>query len=85
QQLRRAAVSSFLNLVEGSSRISTIERKRFYEIARSSVVEVDAALEIAHMQGYISSSDSDSLGAALIESFKYFSALINSTTIKTNK
>lgn len=40
-QTRRASVSISANIAEGSSRKSLIERKRFYEIARSSLVEVD--------------------------------------------
>ena len=46
-QIRRAALSIKLNLAEGSTRKSTLERKRYYEIARGSVVELDAALETA--------------------------------------
>lgn len=34
-----------LNFAEGSSRKSVQERKRYYEISRGSVVEIDAALE----------------------------------------
>ena len=45
-QLRRAALSVHLNLAEGSSRKSISERKRYYEIARGSVIEIDAALDI---------------------------------------
>ena len=47
QQIRRAAVSVKLNLAEGSTRKSEAERKRFFEVARGSVVEIDAALETA--------------------------------------
>ncbi len=46
-QIRRAALSVHLNIAEGASRKSEIERKRFYEISRSSIVEIDAALDIA--------------------------------------
>lgn len=52
-QLRRAAVSVCSNLAEGSSRISKAEKKRFYEIARASLVEMDTQLEIAVELGYI--------------------------------
>jgi four helix bundle protein len=47
QQMRRAALSIKLNLAEGSTRKSLNERRRFYEVARGSVVEIDAVLETA--------------------------------------
>ncbi len=46
-QIRRAAVSIPSNLAEGSSRRSPAERRRFFEIARSSLVELDTQIEIA--------------------------------------
>lgn len=46
-QIRRSAVSVASNIAEGSSRSSGKERSRFYEIARSSLVELDTQLEIA--------------------------------------
>jgi four helix bundle protein len=45
-QLRRASVSVTSNIAEGLSRTSTQEKKRFLEIARSSIVEIDTQLEI---------------------------------------
>ena len=47
QQMRRAALSVKLNLAEGSTRKSLNERRRFYEVARGSHVEIDAVLETA--------------------------------------
>ncbi len=47
QQIRREALSAHLNLAEGASRKSINERKRYFEIARGSVIEVDTAIEIA--------------------------------------
>lgn len=38
---------SHLNIAEGASRKSGAERKGFYEIARSSLVEIDTQLEIS--------------------------------------
>ena len=45
-QIRRAALSVHLNLSEGASRKSLAERKRYYEISRGSIIEVDTALEV---------------------------------------
>jgi four helix bundle protein len=47
-QIRRAALSVHLNIAEGASRKSDLERKRYYEIARGPVIEIDAALDIAN-------------------------------------
>ena len=45
-QIRRAALSVHLNIAEGSSRKSEAERKRYYEVGRGSVIEIDAALDM---------------------------------------
>ena len=46
-QLRRASVSVSSNIAEGLSRTSKLEKIRFLEISRSSLVEIDTQLEIA--------------------------------------
>src|SRR6266481_6939225 len=46
-QIRRAALSVHLNIAEGASRKSETERKRYYEVACGSVIEMDASLDIA--------------------------------------
>lgn len=54
QKTRRAVVSVHLNVAEGCSRKSSSERRRFLEIARGSLIEVDTALSLAVELEYIS-------------------------------
>ncbi len=54
-QISRAALSVKLNLAEGCSRKSVIERKRFFEVSRGSLTEADAACEVAVDLNYVSS------------------------------
>jgi four helix bundle protein len=75
-QIRRAALSVHLNIAEGASRKSELERKRFYEISRSSLVEIDAALDIANGLEYLKNYDVPKLGEAIIRCFKSLPGLI---------
>ena len=56
-QIRRASVSIPSNISEGLSRYSSNEKKRFLEIARSSLVELDTQIEISIMLKYCSQDD----------------------------
>jgi four helix bundle protein len=76
QQIRRAALSVKLNFAEGSSRKSDAERKRFKEIARGSVVEIDAALETAVDLGYFKIEHLTQLGELLNKCFAMLSKMI---------
>jgi four helix bundle protein len=76
-QIRRAALSVHLNIAEGCSRKSVTERKRFYEIARGSLIEVDAAIDIAVDLGYTSKQKLEELGKLMIRSFQLISKLIS--------
>lgn len=76
QQIRRAALSVKLNLSEGSSRKSETERKRFYEISRGSLVEIDAALETAVDLNYFSEKDLTTVGELLNKCFALLSKMI---------
>ena len=76
-QLRRAALSVHLNLSEGSSRKSPLERKRYYEIARGSVIEIDAALDITVGLQYLSEHQLSEMGNLIINTFKVLSGLID--------
>lgn len=76
QQLRRAAVSVHLNVAEGCSRKSETERKRFFEISRGSVIEVDAAIGIAYKLKYCEIKEIEKLGELIVNCFKQLSAMI---------
>jgi four helix bundle protein len=56
-QLRRAAVSVPSNISEGATRVSRRDRNRFYEIARSSLVELDTQIEISKALNYVSDNE----------------------------
>ena len=75
-QIRRAALSVHLNIAEGLLRKPEPERKRYYEIARGSVIEIDAALAIAGDLGYGNILDLAGLGESMINCFKMLSGLI---------
>ncbi len=77
QQLRRAAISVYLNLAEGCTRESLLERKRFFQISRGSLIEVDAAFEISVDLGYVSEDKLAELGAMANRCFMMLSRMIN--------
>jgi len=77
-QIRRAALSVHLNIAEGCSRKSETERKRFFEISRGSLIEIDAAFDVANDLGFLKPLSIDNAGSLLIECFKMLSAIIES-------
>ena len=78
-QMRRASISIASNIAESASRKSCLERRRFYEISRSSAVELDTQLEIALMLNYISKIELDKIEEDFIQLFKMLSGLIKAT------
>lgn len=75
-QLRRAVISVCSNIAEGAARKSKPDRRRFYEIARSSLVEVDTQIEAVIILNYTSEEQAMSLGNNLIAIFKMLSKMI---------
>ena len=76
QQLRRAALSVQLNIAEGSSRKSEIERRRYYEISRGSIIEIDTILDIAVELEYFKKDDLNQTGDLIIKTFQMLSKMI---------
>ena len=76
-QIRRAAISVCSNLAEGASRISKKEKKRFYEISRSSLVEIDTQMEIAIILDYYKKGQMRELEGHLESTFRMLSKIIN--------
>lgn len=76
QQIRRASTSVHLNIAEGCSRRSLKERKRFFEISRGSLVEVDTTFSIAHELKYVEKDQLNILRELIIENFKMLSTMI---------
>jgi len=74
-QLRRAAVSVVSNISEGEARKSAKEKRRFHEISRASLVEIDAQIEIALALSYISEQQTEKISTLLNECFAMLSKL----------
>ncbi|HJS53119.1 MAG TPA: four helix bundle protein [Chitinophagaceae bacterium] len=75
-QLRRAAISVCSNLTEGSARASKADKRRFYEISRSSVVEIDTQFEISLILGYLKANQIIKLESYVESVFRMLSKMI---------
>ena len=80
QQIRRVALSVHLNIAEGCSRKSQAERKRFFEIARGSAIEIDTAIDIAIGLKHCELYQLESLSELIVRTFKQLTALMGGTT-----
>ena len=76
-QIRRASTSVVLNLSEGSSRKSQVERNRYYEMSRGSVIEIDTCLEIIFEEDWLKMEELEQVGKPLKTTFILLSKLIN--------
>ena len=75
-QLRRASVSIASNIAEGCARKSSMEKRRFLEISRSSLVEIDTQLIIAKELEYTDEDELNRLNEILNVLFAKLSNLI---------
>ena len=76
-QIRRASTSVVLNLSEGSSRKSQVERNRYYEMSRGSIIEIDTCLEIIFEEKWLTIDELEQVGKPLKTTFILLSKLIN--------
>ena len=77
-QMKRAGLSVANNLAEGAARKSKTEKNRFFEIARSSVVEIDNCLIVCITLKYLRKEDTEEIIFKIVELFKLISGLIDS-------
>ena len=81
-QLRRAVISVSSNIAEGAARRSLFEKRRFYEISRSSAVEIDTQIEIAKNLNYLNNLALVDLENYLEGVFRMLSKMINNLAEK---
>jgi four helix bundle protein len=77
-QLRRAAYGAVLNIAEGAARLGARDYRKFLDMARASLKEVEAILEVAKDLGYIDMSTFARLEARRDEASKTLYGLLRS-------
>jgi len=75
-QMRRAVISVSSNIAEGMSRNSIQEKKRFLEISRSSLIELDTQIEICFELDYLIVENSKEIQETLNHIFAMLTNLI---------
>lgn len=75
-QITRASTSVVLNITEGCLRKSELERKRYFEIARGSVIELDSCFDIIIECNYIKMEDLDQIGKLIKTTFILLSGIL---------
>lgn len=75
-QIRRAVISVCSNIAEGAARTSKKEKKRFYEISRSSLVEIDTQFEVAITLEYYKKGQRKEMEQYFESTFRMLSKMI---------
>lgn len=77
-QMRRSAVSSAANIVEGSARNSQIDYVRFLDMAHASLRELGYYIDLSYRLGYMIESSFEKLNVAYEQTARSLGALIRS-------
>lgn len=83
-QMRRAAVSTASNIVEGCARHSHSDYLHFLDMAYGSARELQYQVSLAHRLGYLNNAAYRSLSAASQETTKVLNGLIRSLRNSTS-
>lgn len=75
-QMRRAAVSIAVNIVEGSARTTQNEYVRFIEIAYASSRELQYEIELCHRLGYLTDLEARMLATLCVNTSKALNGLL---------
>ena len=78
-QMRRATLSVCANIAEGYSRRGTKDRKHFYQMAMSSLTELEFFIDFAYERNYMKKEYYEKIINAEIEAAKVLSGLLKST------
>ncbi len=81
-QITRAAVSVSANIAEGCSRYSNKDKKRFFEIAYGSNLEVLNHIIIAESIGFCTPAESEAVRTKTLEISKMISGYVRSLNTK---
>lgn len=77
-QMRRAALSTACNIVEGCARHTEADFLRFLDMAYGSARELEYQLSLAHRLGYLADEDYQRTSGSCIEVCKVLNGLIRS-------
>jgi four helix bundle protein len=75
-QVRRAAISTASNVVEGCARRSQSDYVRFLDMAYGSAREVEYQISLASRLGYVAKADADPLAALCSETSRVLNGLL---------
>jgi four helix bundle protein len=85
KQIQRAVLSVILNIAEGSARLTIADRKRFYEIGRGSLAEVDTGFTVSERLKYLGKADLENVTAMINDVFFMLSRMISTLTEMNKK
>lgn len=83
-QLRRAGYAVPLNIAEGSARRGSREYRRFLDVAKASLAELETIVDLAHDLGYMDDATHTRLTALAAETGKTLYGLLRKISAATS-